>query len=125
MRGDITLERLRSEKPMRHVQCPSRNHWQTWIGLKHEADQAIWNRGGEQLLDGFPERIHVHRCVQAEQSLFQRRIDHRLALHANPGGPLHLPARAASSRSRRSFSPSLRLRSIPKRSTIGKLKKAT
>src|SRR5207247_8922286 len=93
-----------------------------WIGLKHETDQAIRHCGGEQLLNGFPERIHVHRCVEAEQSFFQRRIDHRLALHANPGGPLHLPAPrrilAASV-----LSPSRRLRSFPQRSTTWKSKR--
>ena len=78
LRSDIILERLRGEKPITHGQCPSRDHWQNRIGLKHEADQAIWNRGGEQLLDGFPERTDVHGRVQAEQSLFQCRIDHRL-----------------------------------------------
>ena len=71
LRADMTLERLHGEKPIRHGQCPSRNHWQNWIGLKHEAYQAIWDRGREQLLDGFPKRTDVHGCVQAEQRLFQ------------------------------------------------------
>jgi hypothetical protein len=70
-RGDITLERLRGEKTIRHGSCPSHNHGQDWIGLKHQAYQAIWDRGGEQLLDGFPERTNVHGGVQAEQSLFE------------------------------------------------------
>jgi hypothetical protein len=37
--------------------------------LKGEAHQAIWDRGGEQPLGGFPKRIDVHRPVQAKQGL--------------------------------------------------------
>jgi hypothetical protein len=31
----------------------------------------IWDRSGEQMLDGFPERTEIHGCVQPEQRLFQ------------------------------------------------------
>ncbi len=62
--------------------------------LKRKARQTVRYRGGEHVLDGFPKRIDVHRPVQAEQGPFQGRIDHRFALHANPGGPLHLPVPA-------------------------------
>jgi len=90
--GNIILERLRGEKTVRHGSCPSHDYGQNWILLKRDPDQAVWYRGGEQLVDGSPERTDVHRSVQAEQRLFDYWIDHRLALHANPGGPLHLPA---------------------------------
>jgi len=40
------------------------------IGLKHEGLSSDVNRGGEQLLDGFPKRTDSC-CVQAEQTSFQ------------------------------------------------------
>jgi hypothetical protein len=58
--------------------------------------------------------------VQAKQRPFEYRIDHRLALRANPGGPLHLPAPRRILAQPRLFCRSLRLRSFPERSIIGK-----
>ena len=68
---DITFERISGEEAISHGQGPSRDQRQNWIGLKHEAYQAMWDRGGEQLLDGFPEGTKIHGGVQTEQSLFQ------------------------------------------------------
>ena len=84
--GNIILERLRGEKTVRHGSCPSHDHGQNWILLKRDPDQAVWYRGGEQLVGGSPERTDVHRFVQPEQRLFDYWIDHRFALHATSQG---------------------------------------
>src|SRR5438132_8254834 len=84
--ADITSERLRGEKAVRHGQRTSHNHGQNWIVLKGHPCQAVRYRGREQLLNGSPERADVHRSVQPEQRLFEYWIDHRFALHANPQG---------------------------------------
>jgi len=57
--------------------------------LKGKANHAIWYRGTEQTLRGFPERIDIHRGVQAKQRLFECRLDHRFAFHADPWRSLH------------------------------------
>ena len=64
--------------------------------LQHESDQPIRDRGGEQLLGGFPERIDVHRALQIEQIFLDCRIGHRSAPDADSRAWPHLlvPSRA-------------------------------
>ena len=117
---DITLDRRGVEKTVRHGQCPPRDHWQNWIVLKRHPHQAIWDRGGEQPLDGFPKRIDVHCSMQAKQRPFEYRIDHRLALRANPCDSRHSRLLFAQPLF---FCPSLRLHSFPPRSIIRRSKR--
>src|SRR5437773_3971591 len=100
LRRDITLKRLRCEKTIRHRQRPSRERRQNWIVLQHESDQTIWDRGSEQLLGGFPERIDVHRSLKSEQIFLDCRIGHRSAPDADSRAWPHLlvPSRAISIR---------------------------
>src|SRR6266542_2187400 len=85
-----TQMRLRFfQKTIRDGQCPSYDHVQNWLVLKGKANHAIWYRGTEQTLRGFPERIDIHRGVQAKQRLFECRLDHRFAFHADPWRSLH------------------------------------
>jgi hypothetical protein len=92
----MTLERLRSEKTIGHGRCPSRERRQNWIVLQHESDQTIGDRGSEQLLGGFPERIDVHRSLKTEQVFLDCRIDNRSAPDADIRAWPHLlvPSRA-------------------------------
>jgi hypothetical protein len=55
----ITLERFSCEEIVRNRPRPSRDHRQSRIVLKGEADYVIWHRGREQPLNGFPVRANV------------------------------------------------------------------
>ena len=102
LRRDIIFERLCFEKTIGRWQCPSRDRRQNWIVLQHESDQMIWDRGSEQLLGGFPERIDVQWSLQIEQILFYYGIGHRSALRFDFQARPHLVliARAVPVRTR-------------------------
>jgi hypothetical protein len=120
---DVTLESFRSEKALGHRLCPSRYQRQDWIVLQSEADHAIWHCGGEQLLNGFPERTDVHGTVQTEQRSFQCRIDHRLRITSGPEsclGSLHVSP--PPSRNRRFVVSTLDNTTVQERSMIGRSK---
>ena len=106
---------------MRNRPRPSRDHRQSRIVLKGEADYAIWHRGSEQPLNSFPVRADVYRPVQRKQGFFHCRVNHRRLLAVTFGIPfpsLHVVSPALA---RAPFVASL-LDSVrlPKRSTIRK-----
>jgi hypothetical protein len=90
--------------------------------LKRHPHQAIWDRGGEQPLDGFPKRIDVHCSVEGKQRPFEYRVDHRLALRASPCDSRHSRLLFAQPLF---FGPSLRAALIPATFNNQAIKKAT
>ena len=89
--GRVRLQRFRRKKIVRHGPGPSCDHRRERVVLKREADHAIEYRGGEQLLNGSPERTDVHGAVQTEQRLFQFRIDYRVVFFSSRAISLHPP----------------------------------
>src|SRR5262249_39627129 len=75
MRSEKCFKRPSPEKSFPHWRRPFLDQRQSRPMLKGEADELIRDRGREQLLGRFPERLEIHRCVQIEQIFFDCRIN--------------------------------------------------
>src|SRR5205823_12301551 len=78
------------KEAMRLRPRPCHERRQKWIVLQRESDRTVWDRGGEQLLGGFPERVDVHRSLKSEQIFLDCRIGHRSAPDADSRAWPHL-----------------------------------
>jgi len=89
--------------------------------LERQPDQAIWDRGGKQLLYGFRERIYIGRPVQAQQGPGDGGIDDWLALHIDPGHPI---LERACERDRHRLAQAQGLRAFPQDLQQSEIKKS-